>query len=287
MNRYTINDPLLNADSFIRRGDNQYRPIVGLFGEQGQADPASFRLPQYDAARMGMLTEEELRQLAQQARQQYANVEQQFAQSGRQGPMVQNGDGQDIMGNDPLQVAALTAIREGRTNAEAELARREAERRMQQNQLLGGIVEAGYDFAPGSLNDPTVVDAVWQGRNNLPGLINQQVGADAGFLRRRGDGIPFGMAWQRGPIEAQPRDPMYGDPLEGDPMYSGPAQQDMVGPFQLQRPVFDMTPRQQRTDPMGQAPAGRSSTMSLRPGVGVRNPFSTSVATTRPRTPFA
>lgn len=65
----------------------------------------------------------------------------------------------------------------------------------QANQMYGGLAEAGVSFAPGSLNDASVREQIWNSRGNLPGLVNRQSNDPEGFLRSPFSRSPFSTRW--------------------------------------------------------------------------------------------
>ena len=96
---------------------------------------------------------------------------------------------------------ALGAIQAGQAAIQAELARRRQMELYQRNQLMGGIAEQGYSFAPGSLADTSVQDEIWQNRERLPFFLKQQAAA-RNYLRGPNDQNPDGFQWRpRRPID--------------------------------------------------------------------------------------
>lgn len=80
--------------------------------------------------------------------------------------------------------AADAIMEQIRTAIGNEIGNREQARRRAENQLYAGIVEAGYEFAPGALNDPNVRAAIWENRNS-PGYF--ETAAARNFLRNTAD----------------------------------------------------------------------------------------------------
>lgn len=184
---------------------------------------------------------------------------------------------------------ALGAVQAGQAAVQAELARRRQMELRQRNQLMGGIAEQGYSFAPGSLADTSVQDEIWQNRESLPWFLKRQAAA-RNYLRGPNDQNPDGFQWrpQRPSPQAMPYDPA--DPLADAAYWGGesPNAISITGPsapqpvfqppeyrlpqehdYRPMRPVFDSPSR------VGPAPT-RSVTgrQTLRPGVSVRNPLS-------------
>lgn len=317
----TVGPGPITRESF-RTGPYRRR-TVGLFGElEGGADPQTrYRMPQFDREQLGALDEGQLAQLLEQTRSRYNGLEQEWRTVLPDGYTGIYDEENNLSGPDPMalpenqqRTAALTALSNGQSAIAAEIAARGQMARRDENRLMGGIAEAGYSFAPGSLADRSIIDEIMQSRSNLPGFLKRQA-AERNYIRGPNDQNPNGFAWR--PFSTGGEDPGVGNPdpygqqfepgqysnapyynpsdplgqanydAQGGPGYNYDPSGDVFGPppYTPQRPVFD--PQKMQPASVGPRPAGRvAGGMALRPGVKVRNPFETSVATTRRRTPF-
>lgn len=283
MNRYSIvqgaDDPNaflrgLNRESF--NVDPYRRKVVGLFGEQERADPQQrYRLPEtFSAEALSMMDPVQLERLLSIADRQYDTVEQNWRSVTPNGytGIYATEDG-PVSGPDPgadpenqRRAAALQAIQEAQGNIKAALAQREQARLRNENQLLGGVAELGYDFAPGSLNDAAVRSEIWDNRDRLPQYLRGQA-LQRRIIRGPGDTGDFSYQAPRDMFQGV-EEPVFEQPYAPPPMEAG---------------VFDQPPVRPRTGVrVFEPPKQFSPGMELRPGVRVRNPFDVNRVGPRP-----
>lgn len=149
--------------------------IIGDYGRRGGVDPVRYLMPaQFDRSALYSMTPEELALLGRQASEQYDVLEQSWRTVLPEGYTGIYDDGAGgLQGPDPMTLPenqerqqALTLLNQIQGNASAVRGELEQDRLRGENQLFAGAVEAGYEFAPGALNDANVRAAIWENRNN-------------------------------------------------------------------------------------------------------------------------